>query len=375
MHRISGIVCAVVGSLVVAFFLAPPAAAATPGTVVGTELLDPSRLPWGASSGERILYDTRDQNGRPARSYGAVYYPSGKAPAGGWKVVSWAHGTSGIAEKCAPSRAPGTDRDRLEPTIRAALAAGYVVVASDYIGLGGGDRAQYLGGRSEAHSVLDMIRAARRKDPRISKDWVSVGHSQGGHAALWAAWLARRYAPDLSLHGTVALAPASHTEVMFAGFGPQLPSLPALDGLGGLALYALTGLDTARGDLHVLNYLTPTGRRLARRVESLCVFDLAPIFASTPLRALFARPLADPAMIAALRDYMAIPTSGWTTPVRVEQGSADEVVLAPLTGALVAELAAGGARVSQVTYPGADHMQVVPRSIPDTLATIAKFFR
>ncbi|MFW0790236.1 lipase family protein [Gordonia sp. CPCC 205333] len=374
MQRFWGVLCALTVAACAMVAVTPSANAATAGSVIRVEALPRLELPAAAARGVRLLYETRDQNGRPARSYGAVYYPRGSAPAGGWKVVSWAHGTSGIAEDCAPSRSAGSERDLLEPTIGAALKAGYVVVATDYIGLGGGSRPEYLGGRSEGHSVLDMVRAARHNDARISKAWVSLGHSQGGHAALWGAWLSHNYAPELDLRGTVPLAPASHIELMFSAFGPYIPANSTLNGFGGLGLYAINGLDAARPELKILDYLSPTGRALAQRVKSMCVFDLNRLFAHRPLGSLFAKPLANPAVSAALRDYMAVPTTGWTVPVRIQQGTSDETVFFPVTAALVAELKVGGAGVSLVPYSGANHMQVVPRSIGDTLATIAGYF-
>ena len=35
---------------------------------------------------------------------GTLTVPKGKAPKGGWPVIAWAHGTTGIADSCAPSR-------------------------------------------------------------------------------------------------------------------------------------------------------------------------------------------------------------------------------------------------------------------------------
>jgi hypothetical protein len=34
---------------------------------------------------------------------GALFLPNGEPPAGGWALVAWALGTSGIADICAPS--------------------------------------------------------------------------------------------------------------------------------------------------------------------------------------------------------------------------------------------------------------------------------
>ena len=57
---------------------------------------------------------------------GTLTVPKGKAPKGGWPVISWAHGTTGIADQCAPSREarrPGAARQLRLPAA-AALAEG-----------------------------------------------------------------------------------------------------------------------------------------------------------------------------------------------------------------------------------------------------------
>lgn len=38
-----------------------------------------------------------------------VFTPNTPAPAGGWPIVVWAHGTTGVADACAPSKAALTD--------------------------------------------------------------------------------------------------------------------------------------------------------------------------------------------------------------------------------------------------------------------------
>ena len=70
----------------------------------------------------------------------------------------------------------------------------------------------YLIGTSAADSVLDAARAARALDKDISNKVIIAGHSQGGHAALWAAALAPSYTHDLDVRGTVAYAPGSQLE-------------------------------------------------------------------------------------------------------------------------------------------------------------------
>ena len=92
------------------------------------------------------------------------------------------------------------------------LAHGYVVVATDYEGLGVPGVHPYLVGVSEAHAVLDSVRAARELPATQATSRFAVwGHSQGGHAALWTGQLQPSYAPDVTLAGVAALAPASVT--------------------------------------------------------------------------------------------------------------------------------------------------------------------
>jgi pimeloyl-ACP methyl ester carboxylesterase len=57
--------------------------------------------------------------------------------------------------------------------------------------------------------VLDAARAARQLDGAGAGGRVVLaGHSEGGHAVLWAAELATSYAPELQVTGVAALAPA-----------------------------------------------------------------------------------------------------------------------------------------------------------------------
>jgi hypothetical protein len=134
--------------------LAAPVVAAPVGT-----LLDATPLPGAPVGGTayRIRYISTDEFGAPKEITGTVIVPPGAAPAGGRNVVAWAHGTYGVAEKCAPW-----------PTLFDSIAGlpdimsrGYLVVASDYQGLGNPGPHTYLAGVSTAHSVLDAIRAAK----------------------------------------------------------------------------------------------------------------------------------------------------------------------------------------------------------------------
>ena len=171
-----------------------------PGAVVAETPVAPDARPAGVAEATYVTYWTTGPMNEPALSTGAVLLPPGDAPPGGWPVVSWAHGTVGIADACAP-----TVTGKLAgPYVQAWLDQGYAIVATDYVGLGTPGVHPYLDGPTEAHSVIDMVRAARAVTPSLSNRWVAIGQSQGGHAALVAASMATTYAPDLDFRGTVA---------------------------------------------------------------------------------------------------------------------------------------------------------------------------
>jgi hypothetical protein len=119
-------------------------------------------------------------------------------------VVAWAHPTSGLADHCAPSRHGMRGLACMHGWLDALLRRGYVVVATDYEGLGTPGLHPYLVGASEGHAVLDGVRAAARlRGAGVGGRTVAWGFSQGGHAALWTGEVARAYAPDVRLSGVV----------------------------------------------------------------------------------------------------------------------------------------------------------------------------
>ena len=84
-----------------------------------------------------VLYTSRTPQGKNVAVSGSVALPRGKPPKGGWPVISWAHGTTGVADVCAPSRdfegTPNpTGEAYINPELNAWLAAGYAVLRTDY---------------------------------------------------------------------------------------------------------------------------------------------------------------------------------------------------------------------------------------------------
>ena len=162
----------------------------------------------------RVLYRSTGLNDEPIAVSGAIIFPDGPAPAQGRDVVAWAHPTTGVAERCAPTRLP--DLSANIAGLDEMLERGYVVAATDYPGLGSMGTHPYLIGVTEAHAVLNSVRAARELPDAKARDrFIVWGHSQGGHAALFTGELAASYAPDLKLVGVAAAAPATYLGELF----------------------------------------------------------------------------------------------------------------------------------------------------------------
>src|SRR2546430_1245323 len=161
--------------------------------------------PRGASAW-RVLYVSSGLSGKPIPVSGVIMIPNDPAPGPGRDVVAWAHPTTGVQDDCAPSLK--SDFFKRIPGLADMLSRGFIVTATDYPGLGTPGTHPYLVGVSEGRAVLDSVRAARQLAP-VSRRFAVWGHSQGGHAGLFAGQLAQNYAPEFSLKGIAVAAPAT----------------------------------------------------------------------------------------------------------------------------------------------------------------------
>ncbi|MFW0786518.1 alpha/beta fold hydrolase [Gordonia sp. CPCC 206044] len=309
-----------------------------PGTVTGVAQLGA----WGGLSGtHRISYLTTDAYGAIVPAAGIVRIPTGPRPAGGWRIVSWAHGTSGLGPSCGLTGSPDLIRGTA-PTIDDLNRAGYAVVATDYIGLSPGspDPHPYLQSRSEASAVIDIVRAARSMFVGLSRSWVVGGSSQGGHAALAAAHLAPTYAPELDFHGTAALAPASNFEQLIPLIRPGATRLPKVT--AGSFAAVLAGMSVGQHDVDVSDYLSPLGKRIVEEIGRSCGPEWEGILDGARPDDLLSKPLGDDTFRAAIRKYMGVRAAGHTEPILVIQGLRDTTVPMPLTMALLSEFRSAG---------------------------------
>ncbi len=322
-----------------------------------------------AASTKLVLYTSIAPGGKRTAVSGSVSVPKGKPPKGGWPVITYAHGTTGIADVCAPSRnrqgGPAVGYiSYVDPQLNAWLAAGYAVVRTDYEGLGTPAPHAYLIGAAEGRSVLDIVRTARQLDPRIGKRFLISGHSQGGHAALFAAGEAKGYVPDLALRGTVAYAPASHLKEQ----ATLLPVLTSPSSLSALATMIVRGTTIASASIDPEALLSDQALAYYPLVDQLCLSDLgAPSRLGGLAPSTLLRSGAD---TTALYRVLAKqnPDVTTTAPVLVAQGDADATVQKPFTDALVNELNGAGDHVTYSVYPGVDHGGIVAASEAEALA-------
>ena len=252
-----------------AFYAPPkPLSPAEPGTLIWATPYDamPGTRAW------RVLYHSRAIDGRDIAVSGVIVAPVGKAPAGGRPVVSWAHGTQGIADKCAPSRS--SSYMSRHPAMRDLIDRGYVVVATDYEGLGTPGTHPYLVGESEGRGVLDIVRAAQQvKQAGASSRVLVYGQSQGGQAALFAGELAPTYAPELNVLGVVALAPVTEVNAM-------LPAAATIPDTLGFVVMGVIGLHAAYPDAKVSDVFTPAALAQSSVVQEKCYDGVLKVFAS-----------------------------------------------------------------------------------------------
>lgn len=158
-----------------------------------------------ASTIKVMTYNMANVQGKTATATALVLFPKATQPKDGYRVVVWEHGTVGVGDGCAPSK--NTINPRFKILAETLLAAGYVIVAPDYEGLGTPGVHPYLNLSSEAKSALAAVKAVKEHyGTQLKGDWMSIGQSQGGHASLGTAEFANA---DTSYKGAVAGAPAS----------------------------------------------------------------------------------------------------------------------------------------------------------------------
>ena len=258
----------------------------------------------------KIAYISSDVAGRKTIATGLVIAPVGPAPKEGRPILAWAHGTTGSAQNCGPSQVIDPTRPLNQyflmngnswtdfgiPNGQEFINEGYVVVATDYQGLGGGGKHQYAVAGTNGRDVINSARAASSM-PELGagKKTLLYGWSQGGGATIAAASLPEYQAQqgtaadNLEYLGFVALAPEDLAAVLpksqidQAGADKLMKEFVA-ENVPNVFLFThfmmgLWGTQAAYPHLKLTDVLTEEGAKVADQLSSnKCVHVMADSF-------------------------------------------------------------------------------------------------
>jgi hypothetical protein len=314
-----------------------------------------------AASASRILYvstDARWNSGKIPVS-GMLFIPKGETPAGGWPLLSWAHGTLGLADRCAPSWTGLRPRDA--SYLNRWLAAGFAIAATDYQGLGGPGPHPYHHWQAEGRSVLDAARAVVNAKQGVISNRVFIGgQSQGAGAAMGAAMLAADHASDLNVIGAMPTGLGSEFPEGPVKIPPRMSSTMLLE-------FASGGLADKSPPLDEL--FNANGQALLQAAAQGCTGDVkekAKELGVDSIEDINAVPVET---IAKLRRYdrtMQAKRLGF--PILIGTGLADATITPEYQFAAASALCAADNTVLWRTYPKMGHDGALHASVPDTVA-------
>nr|WP_315393351.1 lipase family protein [uncultured Duganella sp.] len=327
---------------------AVPPAGSAPGDILQAQ--QRTDAPAGAKAWD-VVYVSEIQPGKLVYVSGEIYIPAGST--GGQRdVVLWNHETAGLADACAPSRRSRVEGGRERaPGLEGMLAKGYVVVMSDYPGLGLPGPAFYMAGQPNARASLDMLRVAQKfSEANASRRYVMYGWSQGGQTTMWTESIAASYAPEFTGLGAALVAPAVRIKDL------TLNSMTSAENAG-YVISTLPGIQAYFPALKYRDFLTPEAMEQLPVLAAGC-FDVWSAAAG----------VKDAYVPGALT-----PGTAWWTamtavdnftprgsmPFKIYQGSADTTTPVALTKRERAALCSAGSAVDYQEFPGLDHEGVV----------------
>jgi pimeloyl-ACP methyl ester carboxylesterase len=342
--------------------------AGQPGTLVRQEIIDGA--PLGATA-YRVLYRSTGMKGEPIFVSGVVIVPQGTPPPQGRPIVAWAHPTSGVSPRCAASLAIFLFQQI--QGLRSFIEQGYVVAATDYPGLGTPETHPYLVGGSEARAVLDSVRVASTMPGSGGGTRFTVwGHSQGGQAALFTGILAKTYAPELTLLGVAAAAPATDLVTLMND---------DLGSVGGKNITAMTLWSWHRVyGVPLDNIVDPRAMPTVDRLAQECIegpFDLLERQRTEkPLEQHFLT-VEDPADIEPWHSLLKANSPGplpANVPVFLAQGTIDQIIRPDVTRNYMSKLCASGSKVKMMILPNIGHGRAAQASTASVVRWTADRF-
>ena len=312
----------------------------------------------------RFLYHSRTFDGKDVPVSGVILIPYGTPPAGGWPVVAWAHGTTGVGRVAAPSLDKalvyGWEGLLLWPVL------GYAVVATDYAGLGSNAGHPYLVAEAQAQDVINALPAARAAYPELGRRWVAIGHSQGARAVIEVAEL-QVGIRDPGYLGGIAIAGGGDLD----GRLDYIDSLPVRAYLAFIAL----GIKAAYPDFDPAELLSPAALALLPAAEKNGWLGTMATYAYGVPAGKMLNP--DWSKSKTLEKFIALTKIGDRPaygPLLMMAGAADTTSPAQGVEQMAERLKALGATVEYRLYPGLDHDPLVFGSFRDQLRWVEDRF-
>jgi len=339
------------------------------GKLLKKQPIDAHLMLPNAAQGTRILYTSTsglDQKSKVEVS-GAVFLPKGDPPLGGWPLVSWSHGTVGIADRCAPSwdGYPDFHRDYLGHW----LGAGFAIVASDYEGLGTKGTHPYLATRPAAFSNLDAIRAIQSAGYPVTRDVYFIGQSQGAAAALASAGHAMSYAPKIQVRGVVATGIPFFSPKALLTIREQRPR-DVIDPQLGYNFLALSLVQLVDPNFSMDDYLSTKARPVAQGISKICNREMRKIIVDEQLTydtSFIKSPNAGLEKAFGLMQY---PTLSLNVPVLIGAGALDRDTPHKMQLALARRLCAAKSPVRFLTYDDKAHLDTLSHSLQDAMVFV-----
>ncbi|KAF2629490.1 alpha/beta-hydrolase [Macroventuria anomochaeta] len=351
-----------------------------PGDILKLQPVDPklAKFPAGIAA-YRFQYTSVDLDNStiPATAFIAFPFVRQKDP---FKLVAYAHGTSGVFRGCSPSTSSTFyDYDTWIPL----SLAGYAVVGTDYAGLGNNYSAhKYISARVNANDVFWSTIAAQNAFPHsLSREWVSIGHSQGGGAS-WKLSEHKLVQKNQSGYlGGVAIAPntriydaITQSVNMAAGLSSEDQQKMGSSGYIPSIYFALRAVYP--------NYTAPFLSTLAKKrfelgeLAQLCAAALPAVVSDLGLAEIITS--LDEDALSVVKEFQELnaPAQGdkASRPLLVIQGANDTTVFPSLTVKAYEQACEAGNRVRLSIYPGLEHSPLSGASAPQWLEFIDGLF-
>ena len=356
------------------FYSVPNGATSKPlGSLIKSEKLSISAF---HGTTYRVMYVSTGIGNKHAVVTGLVIVPNVAAPSGGYDVVSWAHGTNGMANQCAPSLNATDINATTAPvdTFNALLDKGWALVASDYQGEGSPPGLlPYLIGSLSGQNTIDIVRAAHEMpSAHTSLTYVVWGHSEGGQTAMFSWNMGAGYGSQGGLHmvGVVAGAPPSQFKYIYDALQTSPYRFYLFMAAAGFNLYygnksaPLQEVLTAKG---LAQLPTLSKGCFDYLMNALDKFQIQELVKADPFTIPTWQPLLEE------NDPNSF-TTATKIPLLILQGGSDEQIPPVSTQLLAAHLCSVGDTVQRWIYPGLSHTGVIPVSTQDMIQWISERF-